>query len=511
MELCLCVDTSWSQKSVDRSLLGYDTEVDPMLFDSEDEDDDDTGMMTAASPRAVRQAESLQGPYSLLSLPLPSDALDSTRRGSDHSSPSPGRSPASAAVSRSIKSLDQRLDELFAGGKLGDGISPPSSVSDRPSDVESDSLSEDELDIIKLRKPVTVTLQPATSSMAQSPTELPKAFDQKFDDKKDDRVIPPPAAVGAAPLTDDMVDQIVRLKPMLAKAARRPSVPNAAASNPPDDFSPKALHHSAPVDLSSKPYAFEIVTSVSEKATFVSEKPVSVSISQTTSTLSTTCISAAAVSTATGSSLTHTSSLPVSLTLKSLSSLRPTDPRRRLNALTESQSASSLDDVQSIQSKWTNKSAMGSVSTLESPTSMPVTDKRPSETTSTLVLPPVAVTDKRPNQTVGTLRPLSVMSVTDRKLTETTGALVSPSLIAVTDKRLTETTSTLMSPFPALSHMSFVTSVQKSDTSSVTTSLTQSADIANASSCQQTASDQNFQPSVLDSISATSAAASRYH
>lgn len=278
MELRFCVsDPTWNQKSVDRSVPGYG-EVEP---DSDSDADDDDGGITQwrmSSPRGgFRQAESLEGPYSLLSLPLPSDAPDSSRQGSDRDSP--GRSSA-AVASRSSRSLDQRLDELFAEGRLGDGMSPPSSVSDRQSDVESDSLSEEELDIIKLRKPVTVTLQPGTSKPSHSLTPHskssdPKSSEQKSDVPKADPVTP--AADEDASLSDDMVDQIVRVKPILAKVARQPSQV-AAANNSPEDLSLKSCDN-LPVDLSSKPYSSEKVVPVCSNTTSTS-----VSISSDVST-----------------------------------------------------------------------------------------------------------------------------------------------------------------------------------------------------------------------------------
>ena len=474
---------------MDHSLLGYGQVVDPMMSDSdeddnEDDDHDDVSRMaqySTASPRGVRRTHSLQGPYSLLSLPLPSDAPDSARPGSDHSSP--GKSPASAVAARSTRSLDQRLDELFAGGKLGDGISPPSSVSDRQSDVESDSLSEDELDIIKLRKPVAVTLQPGAAS-SQSTTLHPNSFDRTSDDDKVDQVTPS-AAVGAAPLTDDMVDQIVRMKPMWAKAARRSSVPIVAAGKSSDDLSLKAQHHSAPVDLSPKPFG-------SENKTLVSERPTSVSVCQTSSTVPATSTSAHALSTSIGPSLTATSSLSVSTTSKvHHSSPRSSDPRCRPRPITESQSASSSDDVQQIQSKLTDKRTTEAVSTLMSPSPVSETTKRTTDTFSTFMSP-------------------SPVAVTTRRTTDTFSTFVSYSPVTMTDKRTVETATALTSPTPLLPHVPCVTSVQKFANLSVTDgspSLTRSADIAAASSCQQTASDQNFRQPLLDSTPATT---SRY-
>ena len=344
---CLCLDPSWSRKLVDHSLLGYGTAVEPTILDSdddeEDEDDASVTQYSATSPRNVRRAESLEGPYSLLSLPLPSDAPDFVRQGSDRGSP--GASSSSVVPSRSSRSLDQRLDELFAKGKLGDGMSPPSSISDQQSDVESDSLSEEELDIIKLRKPVTVTLPPVTSSASHSTPSQPKSSDRKSDGKKVDRVTPP--AEDNGPLTDDMVDQIVRMKPMMAKAARQPSLLDC--DNSPEDLSLKT-HHNVPVDLSSKPCS-------SEKATSVFSDPMSLCISTTSTSVD--------VSTAVGSGLTATTSLPVS-TSRSHSSHRSADPRLRLSTIvTESQSALSSGDVQ-IQTEASDKKTK-TVSTLISP------------------------------------------------------------------------------------------------------------------------------------------------
>jgi len=258
IEHCLCVaDPSWNRKSVDPAALGYGEEVEPMASDSDDDGGGgNTIQWSTASPRGVRRAESLEGPYSLLSLPLPSDAPDSGRRGSDRDSP--GRSSHPAVASRSSRSLDERLDELFAKGKLGDGLSPPSSISERSDVEDSDSLSEEELDIIKLRKPVTVTLQPGTSKsglsrMSRVKSPDPQPSDRKSDDEKAaDRATP--TAKDDVPLTDDMVDQIVRMKPMQAKAARQPS--HLAALNSPDD------HENVPVDLSSKPCSSEKVPSL---------------------------------------------------------------------------------------------------------------------------------------------------------------------------------------------------------------------------------------------------------
>ena len=259
MTLHLCLDPMWNQKAVDRSVSGYDEDVEPTMSDSDDDEDDDDNIIrrSTVSPRNVRRAESLKGPYSLLSLPLPSDAPDSGRRGSDRESPE--RSSYSATSVRSPRSLDQRLDELLAKGELGDGISPPSSVSDQQSDVE-DSLSEEELDIIKLRKPVTVTLQPGASKVSHSTPSQPKPSDPKSSDRKScgprgsDHVAP--VVQDNAPLTDDMVDQIVRMKPMLARATRQP-LPSAA-SNCPEDLSLKS-HHNLPVSYSSWPCSSERV------------------------------------------------------------------------------------------------------------------------------------------------------------------------------------------------------------------------------------------------------------
>ena len=234
-------------------MLGYDEDVEATMSDSDDDDDFDDSIIhgSTASPRNVRRAESLEGPYSLLSLPLPSDKPDSGRRGSDQESPE--RSSYSATSGRSPRSLDQRLDELLAKeGKLGDGMSPPSSASDQQSDVE-DSLSEEELDIIKLRKPVTVTLQPGPSKTTHSMPPQPKPSDQPSPDQQSpgprgtDHV--KPAAEVVAPLTDDMVDQIVRMKPMIARATRQPL--QSAASNSPEDLSLKT-HQNLPVNYSSE-------------------------------------------------------------------------------------------------------------------------------------------------------------------------------------------------------------------------------------------------------------------
>ena len=316
---------------MDHSSLGYGKEIEATMSEDSDEDDVSITQFCAAPPRNVRRAESLEGPYSLLSLPLPSDAPDSARRGSGHSSPAQS-SPGVAA--RPSRSLDQRLDELFAKGKLGDGISPPSSISDRQSDVEeSDSLSEEELDIIKLRKPVTVTLQPGTSSAAHSTMPQSKSSSEnKSDDQEVDHVSPMPERAtpmpedNAAPLTDDMVDQIVRMKPMMAKAARKPSSLDAANSSP-EDLSLKT-HPNVPVDLSSKPCSSEKVTSG-----FVDPPSLSVSTS---------CPSAV-VSTMVASNFLARSLVPL---LTPLSQFRPTDPRCRPSTVAESQSSSSSDNVQ---------------------------------------------------------------------------------------------------------------------------------------------------------------------
>lgn len=250
----MLLDPTWNRKLVDHDVCGG--EVVPVMSDDDDDDDSDDEGNTIhwprASQRSVRQAESLEGPYSLLSLPLPSDAPDSGRKGSDRDSP--GKSSQSAAAGQSLSSLDQRLDELFEKGTLGDW-SPPSSASDRRSDIESDSLSEEELDIIKLRKPVTVTLQPGLSRPSHSATaSQPKSSEPESLDRKssDDGQEVASREDDAAPLSDDMVDEIVRMKPMMAKAARKPSLP--AAVNIPQDLSLKSLRN-MPVDLSSKPPA----------------------------------------------------------------------------------------------------------------------------------------------------------------------------------------------------------------------------------------------------------------
>ena len=224
--------------------------------DDNDEDYDDSIIhQSTASPRNVRQAESLEGPYSLLSLPLPSDAPDSGRQESGRDSPE--WSSYSATSGRSPRSLDQRLDELLAKGSLGEGISPPSSVSDRQSDVE-DSLSEEELDIIKLRKPVTVTLQPGASKPSHSTPPQPKPADRKSSHRKSSgqrgTEHATPVVKDVAPLTDDMVDQIVRMKPMMARATR-PPLPSAT-SNSPEDLSLKT-NQNLPVSYSSKPHSCE--------------------------------------------------------------------------------------------------------------------------------------------------------------------------------------------------------------------------------------------------------------
>jgi len=267
---------------------GYGEEVEATMSDSDDDDDDDNGSLTQwskASPRSVRRAESLEGPYSLLSLPLPSDGPDSGKRGSDRDTP--GKSHP-AVSGRSPRSLDQRLDELFAKGPLG--LSPPSSLSDQSdqqSDVEeSDSLSEEELDIIKLRKPFTVTLQAGGSEITHSTTPVQKSSDQKSSDQKSEGQKSDQVAQVAeddAPLTDDMVDQIVRMKPMLAKAARHPL--QVTSNSCPEDLSLKT-DDNLPVDLSSKPCSSE--TSSNSRSTTCT----SLSISTTSCTSTTTSLPA---------------------------------------------------------------------------------------------------------------------------------------------------------------------------------------------------------------------------
>jgi len=238
--IVFCSDPTWNRKSVDKSVTSYDEAAEPAVSDSDDEDDG--AQQWTAVPRGVRRADSLEGPYSLLSLPLPTDAPDRSKLSS--SSPV---AASSATASRSSQSLDQRVDELLAKGKLGDGMSTPSSASDHQSDVEeSDSLSEDELDIIRLRKPMAVTLQPTTSKPFTTP--VPKSSDPQADGEE--TLSDQPSAEDAASLSDDLVDQIVRMKPMVARAARRPPE-HTTASNSPQDLSSKS-HTSLPVDLSSK-------------------------------------------------------------------------------------------------------------------------------------------------------------------------------------------------------------------------------------------------------------------
>ena len=318
---------------MDQSLSGYAAEVEPTMSDSDDDENDvSITQFPMASPRGVRRAESLEGPYSLLSLPLPTDAPDSARRGSDRDSP--GQSYPVAA-SRSMRSLDQRLDELFAKGSLGDGMSPPTSISDRPSDIESDSLSEDELDIIKLRKPVTVTLQPGASPAGQSTASHSKSSDQKSEGQKADHVTA--QAEDDASLTDDMIDEIVRMKPMLAKAARKPSSVNANSS--PEDLSLKT-HRSRPVDLSSKQCAPEkAVTSVLSDQTCTSA---AVSTAMGSSLAATTSLPMSAISSL---PMSATSSVPVS-TMQSSSNRRLSDPRCRPRTVSMSQSPVSASNVQ---------------------------------------------------------------------------------------------------------------------------------------------------------------------
>jgi len=246
----LCVDATWTQKAVDPQQLGYGDEEEEATVSDSDDDNDVDDIVTnwsSSSPRSVRRAGSLEGPYSLLRLPLPSGDPGSTRHGSDQDSPV-----------RSSRSLDQRLDELMAKGELGDGMSPPSSLSDQQSDVEeSDSLSEEELDIIKLRKPVAAALQPETSRVSHSTISHPTLSDQDSSEKKSDDERPVNHITkDAAPLTDDMVDQIVRMKPMMARVTRQPS--QLVSSNSPEDLSLKT-RHILPVDLSSKSCSSEKV------------------------------------------------------------------------------------------------------------------------------------------------------------------------------------------------------------------------------------------------------------
>jgi len=238
--LLFCVtDTMQSQKS----LLEYGAEVEATMSDSDDDDDD-----SSRTPLGVRRAESLEGPYSLLSLPLPTDAP--VRRDSPGWASNTSLSPAlSNTEKRTSQSLDQRLDELFAKGRcIGDGMSPRSSASD----MESDSLSEEELDIIKLRKPITVTLQPSASKTTPLVTSQPKPSQDTRSESASaeaDRVVS--TGKNAASLSDDMVDEIVRMKPMQARAARQPSE-SGGGSRFPEDLSAKSHGNNVPVDLSAK-------------------------------------------------------------------------------------------------------------------------------------------------------------------------------------------------------------------------------------------------------------------
>jgi len=319
----IATDPTWNETSVDHRVLGYGGEVEGTMSDSDDDDDGSILQWSSASPRGVRRAESLEGPYSLLSLPLPSDAPDSGRRGSDRDSPGRSSNPA-----RSSKSLDERLDELLAKGKLGEGMSPPSSVSDQQSDVESDSLSEEELDIIKLRKPVIVTLQPGTAKTVTPQLKSPErnSSDRISDSPKlADRV--PPVTEKVAPLTDDMVDQIVRMKPMQAKAARQPS--QVAGMSSPEDLSVKS-HHNLPVDLSSKPAGSgKVLPFYSESASSCGD----------------TACTSASLSTTVGSNVPAVSSVPVSTSV-SYTSHCSQESSCRSSSVTEPQCPTSSGDVQ---------------------------------------------------------------------------------------------------------------------------------------------------------------------
>jgi len=350
LTLCAHLDPIWNQKAVD-----YAEELEATMSDSDNDEDYDDSIihLASASPRNVRRAESLEGPYSLLSLPLPSDAPDSRRRGSDRDSPV--RSSLPVTTGQSPRSLDQRLDELLAKGKLGDGMSPPSSVSDQQSDVE-DSLSEEELDIIKLRKPVTVTLQPGASKTSHSTQSQPsdqKSSDQTFHGQKGTDVTP--VAKDDAPLSDDMVNEIVRMKPMLARATRQPL--QSAVSNSPEDLSLKTRNN-LPGTRSSKPCSSEKVSaSLSSDAT---SSCVSTTISTLTlsaasvSTLSSSTVSASRSSSShqseeVRSGLTTTTKLPSSI-LSGGVKTRPAVMEKRTENVTTLASPSVVPAVPSVSS-----------------------------------------------------------------------------------------------------------------------------------------------------------------
>jgi len=152
-----------------------------------------------------------------------------------------------------------------------------------------------------------------------------------------------------APLTDDMVDQIVRMKPMQAKAARQPS--QVAGMSSPEDLSVKS-QHSLPVDLSSKPAG-------SEKALPL--------YSDSVSSCGDTACTSASLSTTVGSNSAAVSSVLVSTSMSHTSHCSE-EASCRSSTVTEPQCPTSSGDVQ-IMTEVVDKKPI-KTSTLTSPASV---------------------------------------------------------------------------------------------------------------------------------------------